>query len=187
MKCPKCRFAILEGMKFCGECGSKLDKPCPACGYSNPPQFKFCGECGQALSLPPVQAPKGLSVDEKIDKIQRYLPKGLTEGFFRFESLGQKTLKGKKEPVKVYRVIAPSSRRTRFDVSAERGLTPFVGRNRELDLLIDGFDRAKAGKGLQVSGGTALPKAGEAGGNGNHEKIERDFQGLLRSQGSSGS
>jgi predicted ATPase len=75
----------------------------------------------------------------------------LTEGFFRFESLGAKKIKGKEEPVKVFRVIAPSTSRTRFDVSAERGLTPFVGRERELDLLLDGFERAKAGRGQAFS------------------------------------
>jgi tetratricopeptide (TPR) repeat protein len=48
-------------------------------------------------------------------------------------------------------VIAPSTRRTRFDVSAERGLTPFVGRERELELLLDGFQRAKLGKGQAFS------------------------------------
>ncbi len=52
---------------------------------------------------------------------------------------------------KAYRVIAPSSRRTRFDVSAERGLTPFVGRERELELLLDGFERSKAGRGQAFS------------------------------------
>ena len=75
----------------------------------------------------------------------------LTEGLFRFEALGDKTVKGKKEPVKVYRVIAVSSRRTRFDVSAERGLTPFVSRERELELLLDGFERARAGRGQAFS------------------------------------
>lgn len=35
----------------------------------------------------------------------------------------------------------------RFDVSAERGLTPYVGKQRELDLLLDGFARAKSGRG----------------------------------------
>jgi len=48
-------------------------------------------------------------------------------------------------------VIAPSTRRTRFDVSAERGLTLFVGRERELELLLDGFQRAKSGKGQAFS------------------------------------
>jgi len=75
----------------------------------------------------------------------------LTEGFFRFEALGEKKIKGKEEPVKVYQVIAPSTRRTKFDVSAERGLTPLVGRERELELLLDGFERVKAGKGQAFS------------------------------------
>jgi tetratricopeptide (TPR) repeat protein len=75
----------------------------------------------------------------------------LTEGFFRFEALGEKEIKGKEKPVKVYQVIAPSTRRTRFDVSAERGLAPFVGRERERELLLDGFERSREGRGQAVS------------------------------------
>ena len=75
----------------------------------------------------------------------------LTEGLFRFEALGERQVKGKEAPVKAYRVIAPSTSRTRFDVSAERGLTPFLGRERELELLIDGLDRAKSGRGQAFS------------------------------------
>jgi predicted ATPase len=48
-------------------------------------------------------------------------------------------------------VIGPSKQRTRFDVSAERGLTPFVGRERELELLLDGFERVKEGRGQAFS------------------------------------
>ncbi len=75
----------------------------------------------------------------------------LTEGLFRFEGLGQRVIKGKEEPVDVYRAIAPSTMRTRFDVSADRGLTPFAGRERELELLLDGFERSKAGRGQAFS------------------------------------
>jgi len=75
----------------------------------------------------------------------------LTEGLFRYESLGEKAVKGKKEPVNAYRVIGLSTQRTRFDVSAEQGLTPFVGRARELELLLDGFERAKQGRGQAFS------------------------------------
>jgi class 3 adenylate cyclase/tetratricopeptide (TPR) repeat protein len=75
----------------------------------------------------------------------------LTEGLFRFEALGDFKVKGKDEAVKTYRVIAPSTRRTRFDVSAERGLTTFVGRERDLELLLDGFERAKGGRGQAFS------------------------------------
>jgi tetratricopeptide (TPR) repeat protein len=75
----------------------------------------------------------------------------LTEGLFRFESIGEKQVKGKEAPVSVYRVISPSARRTRFDVSAERGLAPFVGRERELELLVDSFERVKTGRGQAFS------------------------------------
>ncbi|MGD9081778.1 MAG: zinc ribbon domain-containing protein, partial [Desulfobacterales bacterium] len=79
MKCPKCQFENREGAKFCNECGSKFELTCPECGVTNRPGSKFCDECGSKLSLPAEQAPKDLSFDEKLTKIQKYLPKGLTE------------------------------------------------------------------------------------------------------------
>ena len=75
----------------------------------------------------------------------------LTEGLFRFEGLGEREVKGKEKPIRIYRVIAPSTSRTRFDVSAERGLTPFVGRERERELLLAAFVRARSGRGQTVS------------------------------------
>jgi ribosomal protein L40E len=80
MKCRKCQFENPAGVKFCGECGTELTLPCPSCQASNPPQFKFCGECGYSL-IPPqeTRTQKDLSFDEKLAKIQRYLPSGLTE------------------------------------------------------------------------------------------------------------
>ncbi len=71
----------------------------------------------------------------------------LTEGFFRFESLGKRRIKGKQSPVMVFRAITSSPLRTRFDVNAERGLTPFVGRKQELNLLLQGFEKVRRGKG----------------------------------------
>ena len=320
MKCPKCQHENPSDARFCNGCGRKLDLACPECGKTNPPGSKFCNGCGHNLTLPSGPTRRELSFDEKLKKIQKYLPTGitekilsqrdkiegerkqvtvmfcdmesftplseklgpetmyslmdqvyeilihkvhdyegtvnemtgdgimalfgapialedapqrairsalaihreitkfsdqvkdekgippikmrigihtgsvvvgtlgndlrvefkavgdtvnlasrmegladpgttyvteetfkLTEGFFRFESLGEKRVKGKKERIKVYQVIAPSTRRTRFDVSAERGLTPFIGRERELELLLDGFERVKAGKGQAFS------------------------------------
>ena len=69
MKCPKCQTENPENLKFCGECGAKLEKVCPHCNSSNPPQFKFCGECGRNLSIPSEAKPKELSFDEKLAKI----------------------------------------------------------------------------------------------------------------------
>ncbi|MEZ4567501.1 MAG: adenylate/guanylate cyclase domain-containing protein [Desulfobacterales bacterium] len=54
-----------------------------------------------------------------------------TEGLFRVEALGEKAIKGKEKPIRVYQVIAPSTRRTRFDVSAEKGLTPLCRQTAE--------------------------------------------------------
>ena len=75
----------------------------------------------------------------------------LAEGFFRFEYQGEKHIKGVSDPVSVYRPIVSRSRRTRFDVSTEKGLTPFIGRDRELELLLDGIERVKAGRGQAFS------------------------------------
>jgi predicted ATPase len=47
-------------------------------------------------------------------------------------------------------VLAARETRTRLEVEAERGLTPFVGRERELQLLADGFAQAQAGHGQMV-------------------------------------
>jgi class 3 adenylate cyclase/tetratricopeptide (TPR) repeat protein len=73
MKCPKCRFDNPEGIKFCGECGTKLEIICPQCNFSNPPQFKFCGECGYDLSKPTETPPIDYS------EPQSYTPKFLAE------------------------------------------------------------------------------------------------------------
>ena len=321
MKCPKCGFDNSEKAKFCNDCGQKMETSCPQCGTMNSLGSKFCFSCGHNLSVLSASPPKEPSFDEKIAKIRKYLPKGitekilsqrdkiegerkqvtvmfcdmqgftplseklgpeavyslmdqvyeillrkvhdfegtvnkmtgdgimalfgapialenapqraiqsamaihremtrfnervkketgdlppvkmrigihtgpvvvgtlgndlrieftavgdtvnlasrmeslaepgttyvtgdtfhLTEGFFRFEALGEKEIKGKEKPVKVYQVIATSTRRTRFDVSAERGLAPFVGRERERELLLDGFERSREGRGQAVS------------------------------------
>jgi len=80
MKCPKCQHENPDDAKFCNECANKLELVCPECGKANPLGSKFCNECAHNLAIPSPEAPpKELSFDEKIDKIQRYLPKGLTE------------------------------------------------------------------------------------------------------------
>jgi class 3 adenylate cyclase len=72
MKCPNCQFENPESLKFCGECGAKLERICSECGSPNPPQFKFCGECGKDLV-----SPKSIITD--YSKPQSYTPKFLTE------------------------------------------------------------------------------------------------------------
>ncbi len=35
--------------RFCGACGTVLERTCSSCGGSNPTQFSFCGSCGSSL------------------------------------------------------------------------------------------------------------------------------------------
>ena len=81
----------------------------------------------------------------------------LTEGYFEFKPLGEIEVKGKKELVKAYQLIKVGPIRTKLGASMVRGLTPFVGRERELELLLDGFERANGGR------GQAFSIVGEAG------------------------
>jgi class 3 adenylate cyclase/tetratricopeptide (TPR) repeat protein len=320
MKCARCLKETTRGRKFCPECGEAISPACPRCGAETLPGDKFCGECGEGLGGP-LPGPGGNpSFEEKLARLQRYLPQGvtekilaqkdkiegerkqvtvmfcdlagstalaeklgaegfyaflerffeilihkvldcggtvnkmtgdgimalfgapialegaparalrsalaitcemarfsdrfrrsrrvpalkvrigihtgsvvvgslgndlrvefsavgdtvnlasrmeglaepgtvcvteetfrLTEGLFRFEALGEKKVKGKDRPVRVYRLIGAGDLQTRFDVSAERGLTPFIGRERELELLLDGLARCREGKGRALS------------------------------------
>jgi class 3 adenylate cyclase/tetratricopeptide (TPR) repeat protein len=71
----------------------------------------------------------------------------LVRGYFETRPLGELHLKGKAEPVPAWEVVAAHETRTRLEVEADRGLTPFVGRERELASLVDAFERARAGQG----------------------------------------
>jgi hypothetical protein len=66
----------------------------------------------------------------------------LTEGYFEFKPLGPVRLKGRAGPVKAYQLGGFGRAKTRFGVSVVRGLTPFVGRKKELDHLLDCFELA---------------------------------------------
>jgi len=74
----------------------------------------------------------------------------LTEDFFLFESLGKVSIKGKEEPIKVYRLEVAGGIETRFGAATARGLSRFVGRQKELTALKEAFDNAKAGSGQIV-------------------------------------
>jgi len=74
----------------------------------------------------------------------------LVSGYFHTRPLGQLVLKGKADPVEAWEVISGRVARTRLEIEAERGLTSFVGRERELQLLSQCFEKAKAGHGQVV-------------------------------------
>ena len=79
MKCSGCSAENRDGARFCNQCGSKLELVCPKCRNLNPPESKFCTECGNSLSLLAAPPAQDVSVEEKLRKIRKYLPDGLTE------------------------------------------------------------------------------------------------------------
>jgi len=74
----------------------------------------------------------------------------LIQGYFECQDLGAQTLRGVSESVHVYRVLHESGARGRLDVAATRGLTPLVGREQEVGLLLERWEQTKAGQGHVV-------------------------------------
>jgi class 3 adenylate cyclase/predicted ATPase len=74
----------------------------------------------------------------------------LVEGLFDKEERGQPQLKGVATPLTVYRVVKESDAHSRFEVAIQRGLTPLVGREHEVGLLSERWERAKQAEGQVV-------------------------------------
>ncbi len=74
----------------------------------------------------------------------------LIEGFFLLRSIGDIDLKGKTEKIAGFEVLSAQSTRTRIDIEADRGLTPLVGRDKEIQTLVGAFEKSKSGDGQVV-------------------------------------
>jgi class 3 adenylate cyclase len=81
----------------------------------------------------------------------------LVEGYFALKPLGASRVKGITEPVNVFEVVGLGPLRTRLQRSAGRGLTKFVGREREMASMEAAAQRAKSGHGQLVA---AMAEAG---------------------------
>ena len=81
----------------------------------------------------------------------------LCEGYFEFRALGPTAIKGLDGPVEVYEVVRAGPLRTHFQLSARRGLTRFVGREREMGAIAGALEQARVGHGQIVAA------VGEAG------------------------
>ena len=75
----------------------------------------------------------------------------LAEGYVEVTPLGPVPVKGMAEPVEVYEIVRAGPVRSRLQAAAARGLTPFIGREAELDNLRQALDRARAGHGQVVA------------------------------------
>jgi class 3 adenylate cyclase/tetratricopeptide (TPR) repeat protein len=84
----------------------------------------------------------------------------LVSAFFETLDLGEVSVKGH-APVRAWEALRPRLRRSRFDSAVERGLTPLVGRTREVATLIERFTETKAGRGqvVFISGDAGIGKS----------------------------
>ncbi len=85
----------------------------------------------------------------------------LCEGYFSFKGLGPTRIKGVSEPVNVVEVTGLGPLRTRLQVSAQRGLTRFVGRQAELEQMKHALELARDGHG-QVFAAMGDPGVGKS-------------------------
>src|SRR5271169_6543840 len=81
----------------------------------------------------------------------------LVEGYFALKALGPTRVKGVSEPVNVYEVTGLGPLRTRLQRSAGRGLTKFVGREREMEAMRSAAEQARSARGQLVA---AMAEAG---------------------------
>src|SRR5574341_2434568 len=89
MKCSHCQHENPAGVKFCGECGARLERLCPSCRAANPPSNKFCNQCGAALGVGTGAA--------KFVSPQTYTPKHLADKILTSKS----ALEGERKQVTV--------------------------------------------------------------------------------------
>jgi len=85
----------------------------------------------------------------------------LVEGYFELKPLGPARVKGVSEPLNAYEVTTFGPLRTRLQRAAGRGLTKFVGREREMDAMKAAAELAKAGHG-QIVAAMAEPGVGKS-------------------------
>lgn len=78
MTCPSCGSPCRPGIKFCEECGTRLEAACPSCGTPVSPDKKFCGACGTRLIAAEPAAPS-VTGDVRYAAPSGYTPPHLAE------------------------------------------------------------------------------------------------------------
>src|SRR5262249_28051161 len=74
----------------------------------------------------------------------------LVGNLFEFDDLGPRDVKGIAKPMRAWAVLRASSVESRFEALHATGLIALVGREEELELLLQRWSRAKAGEGQVV-------------------------------------
>jgi len=85
----------------------------------------------------------------------------LAGGYFALDDLGEHTVKGVSDPVRVHRLTGIGTASSRLDVAGARGLSGFVGRGWELQTLEDALRRGFSERG-QLVGVVGEPGVGKS-------------------------
>jgi predicted ATPase len=117
-------------------------------------EYTPIGHSTSLASRMQTMAPTGsIAVTETTEK--------LCAGYFAFKALGPARVKGVSEPAQMFEFIGLGPLRTRLQRAAGRGLTKFVGREREMEALKHAADQAKSGHG-QIAAAMAEPGVGKS-------------------------
>ncbi len=130
--CLQVRIGIHTGLVVIGEIGSSEKREMLALGETPNLAARIQGQANP---------------DEVVISAATYR---LVEGLFECEDRGQPELKGVSTPLTLYRVGKESEAQSRFQVVVRKGLTPLIGRDHELGLLQERWDRTQNGEGQVV-------------------------------------
>ncbi|MBV8454761.1 MAG: AAA family ATPase [Deltaproteobacteria bacterium] len=127
------RVGVHSGLAVVGHLGGKI----------NPDPMAISGETPNiAARLQGIATPDSVVVSAATCR--------LIEGFFRCRRLGTPVLKGVASPIEVFEVLEPTGIHTRFERAVASGLTAFVGREQEIELLVERWYQAREGSGQVV-------------------------------------
>ena len=104
------------------------------------------GAVGETINLASrlqgIAQPGSIVVSERVHR--------LAGGSFEYQDLGEQTLKGIARPTQAYRIVGVSQAASRFEAATQEGLTPLVGREQELGLLLERWQLAQDDEGQVV-------------------------------------
>jgi TOMM system kinase/cyclase fusion protein len=85
----------------------------------------------------------------------------LVQGYFQCQDSGAQALRGISESMHIYHVLRESGATSRLEVAQPRGLTPLVGREQEVGLLVERWEQVKAGHGhvILLTGDAGIGKS----------------------------
>jgi predicted ATPase len=126
------RLGIHTGLVVVGEMGSR-----------GRPEHLALGETPNvAARIQGLATPNTLVISDATSR--------LVQGYFACQDMGAQTLRGVAQPLHVYQVLGESGVQNRLDIVSTRGLTPLVGRESEVTLLLERWEQAKTGHGHVV-------------------------------------